>query len=251
MSALVINFVDVSHTYSGGISGLNRVSLQVKSGEFVILCGRNGSGKTTLLRHMNALSLPTEGEVLVAGVSTRKNPAYARQVVGMVFADVRNQIVGETVADDVAFGPENLGLPEQEIDKRVEESLKAVGMGHMGDRRPYLLSGGEKQRVAIAGVLAMKSEVIVFDEPFSNLDYPGVRQVLQQMVHLHQAGKTVIVATHDIEKVAAHASRVLVMSQGGLVRDGRLDEVAQDVEQYGVRRPCASRLGQEVGSWLA
>ncbi|MBI9077152.1 MAG: ABC transporter ATP-binding protein [Desulfatibacillum sp.] len=247
----VIEFMEVSHIFPGGIRGLDKVSFQVAPGEFIILCGKNGSGKTTVLRHMNALSLPTEGEVLVSGVSTKKNPAHARQVVGMVFADVRNQIVGETVADDVAFGPENLGLPEQEINHRVTKSLEAVSMGHMAERRPYLLSGGEKQRVAVAGVLAMDSRVIVFDEPFSNLDYPGVQQVLIQMVKLHKAGKTIIVATHDIEKVAAHASRVLVMDQGRLVRDGALDQVVHDIEQYGVRRPCATLLGREVNSWLA
>ncbi|SHK50841.1 biotin transport system ATP-binding protein [Desulfatibacillum alkenivorans DSM 16219] len=250
MAESVLEFKKVTHTFAGGTRGLSGVSFRAAPGEFIILCGKNGSGKTTLLRHMNALSLPSEGEVLVAGVSTRKNPVQARQVVGMVFSDVRNQIVGETVADDVAFGPENLGLPEEEINKRVKASLEAVGMGHMGDRRPYLLSGGEKQRTAVAGVLAMESRVIVFDEPFSNLDYPGVKQVLQQMVNLHGLGKTIIVATHDIEKVAAHAGRILVMDNGRLALDCSLEEAAPDLEKYGVRRPCASLFGREVDSWL-
>ena len=154
------------------------------------------------------------------------------------------------MADDVAFGPENLGLPEEEINKRVAASLEAVGMGRMGDRRPYLLSGGEKQRTAVAGVLAMDSQVIVFDEPFSNLDYPGVRQVLRQMVSLHQTGKTIVVAAHDIEKAAAHAGRILVMDQGRLAMDGPLEEAGPELEKYGVRRPCALLYGREIGSWL-
>ncbi len=250
MSDPVIEFKQVSHAFRGGVEGLKEVSFLVEPGEFIILCGKNGSGKTTLLRHLNALSLPTKGQVRVAGISTTKNPGHARQVVGMVFADVQNQIVGETVADDVAFGPENLGLPEREINRRVDHSLQAVGMDHMAESRPFVLSGGEKQRVAVAGVLAMESRVIIFDEPFSNLDYPGVCQVLLQMVELHKAGKTIIVATHDIEKVAAHANRVLVMDQGRLAWDGALDQIVGNIERYGVRKPCAALMGQEIASWL-
>ncbi len=250
MSGPIITFDRVCHDFSGRIPGLQDLTLDISRGEFLIICGCNGSGKTTLLRHMNALLTPTRGEVRVDGISTAKKPARARQLVGMVFADVQNQIVGETVADDVAFGPENLGLEEAEIDRRVQRSLVAVGMDHMADRRPHLLSGGEKQRVAVAGVLAMEPEVIVFDEPFSNLDYPGVRQVLSQMVALHESGKTLVVATHDIEKVTAHANRVVVMDQGKVALDGPVAQVSAHLEEYGVKKPCAAQWGKDTPSWL-
>ena len=168
----------------------------------------------------------------------------------MVFQDADSQIVGETVYEDVAFGPQNLRLDHREIDRRVAGALKSVGLAEISKQRPHLLSGGEKRRLAIAGVLAMQPRVIVFDEPFSSLDYPGVRQVLQQILALHRCGHTIVVTTHDLEKVIAHANRLLLMHRGRVVRDGSPGEVMTEVENFGVRQPCAMRLGQEVASWL-
>ncbi|MDY6852152.1 MAG: ABC transporter ATP-binding protein, partial [Thermodesulfobacteriota bacterium] len=158
---------------------------------------------------------------------------------------------GETVYDDVAFGPENLCLAKDEIKQRVQASLESVGLTGLADQRPHTLSGGEKRRLAIAGVLAMKSEVVVFDEPFSNLDYPGVKQVLRQMIALGRTGHTIIVTAHDLEKILAHADRLVIMNDGKIVRDGEPLDIAREAESFGVREPCASRLGLEIESWLS
>jgi biotin transport system ATP-binding protein len=168
----------------------------------------------------------------------------------MMFQDADSQIVGETVYADVSFGPENLKLDHDQIARRVAFALEAVGLKDFADQRPHLLSGGEKRRLAIAGILAMEPRVIVFDEPFASLDYPGVKQVLKQIVDLHRDGHTVIVVTHDLEKVLAHANRLLIMQKGKIVLDGLPDDIVGNIETYGVRAPCASRLGMEVRSWL-
>ena len=170
--------------------GLNGVSLEIAEGAFVVIAGANGSGKTTLLRHLNGLLRPTSGRVRVAGVEVAKDLLRARTRVGMMFQDAESQIIGETVYEDVAFGPENLKLERGEIERRVQEALTATGLVHLSEKRPHLLSGGEKRRLAIAGILAMQPRVIVCDEPFSNLDYAGVRQVLEEIVKLHRLGHT-------------------------------------------------------------
>jgi biotin transport system ATP-binding protein len=145
----------------------------------VVVAGPNGSGKTTLIRHLNGLLLPTEGCVKVAGISVQKDPMRARRLVGMMFQDADSQIVGETVYGDVAFGPENLRLDNDQIRERVALALDVVGLKNFAEQRPHLLSGGEKRRLAIAGILAMEPKIIAFDEPFASLDYPGVKQVLR------------------------------------------------------------------------
>ena len=246
----ILEISNLSHRFADGTLGIDCLSLTVREGEFVVIAGRNGSGKTTLLRHLNGLLLPTAGTVKVSGLSVSENLLSARQTVGMVFQDADSQIVGETVYDDAAFGPENLCLPREEIRKRVTEALDAVGLSDLADRKPYLLSGGQKRRLAIAGVLAMKSEILVFDEPFSNLDYPGIRQVLRRILALHQSGRTILLTTHDLEKVIAHASRLIIMKKGRIVRDGNPEDMLADTEQFGVRKPCASRLGMKIESWL-
>ncbi len=199
---------------------------------------------------MNGLLLPTAGCIKVAGVSVQKDLLRARRLVGMMFQDADSQIVGETVYADVAFGPENLRLDHAQIRKRVALALEAVGLKDFAEQRPHLLSGGEKRRLAIAGILAMQPKVIAFDEPFASLDYPGVKQVLKQILSLHRAGHTILVITHDLEKVIAHADRLIIMQQGKIVRDGVPREVVSDVETFGVRAPCASHLGLEVRTWL-
>ncbi|MEW6670558.1 MAG: ABC transporter ATP-binding protein [Thermodesulfobacteriota bacterium] len=247
---VIIATENLSHRFSSGRLGIDRITLSVGEGEFVVIAGPNGSGKTTFIRHLNGLLKPTAGRVLLDGVEVARDVMRARQMVGMVFQDPDSQIVGETVYDDVAFGPENLSLDRNEIHNRVDASLQAVGLSHLADQRPHLLSGGEKRRLAIAGVLAMQPRVIIFDEPFSSLDYPGVRQVLQQIVRLHQSGHTILVTTHDLEKVIAHAGRLILLADGSIVRDGLPGDIIREAELFGVRAPCASRLGLEVSSWL-
>jgi len=246
----IIEIENLVHRFADGTVGLAGIDLTVTEGAFVVVAGENGSGKTTLLRHLNALLTPTEGEVRVAGVSVAKDPVRARRLVGMVFQDPDSQIVGETVADDVAFGPENLRMGRDEIHERVTGALAAVDLSDLARRHPHTLSGGEKRKLAIAGVLAMDPRVLIFDEPFDSLDYPGVCMVLKQIIDLHCTGRTVIVTTHDIEKVIAHAERLIVLKKGNLALDGHPAKVMGGAETFGVREPCTSRIGLEVTSWL-
>ena len=246
----IIEIENLSHRFGDGTVGLEGIDLNIQEGSLVVIAGHNGSGKTTLLRHFNGLLLPTEGTVRVAEMPVEKDLLRARQLVGMMFQDADSQIVGETVYEDVAFGPENLRLDRAEISKRVDHALHVVGLQDFADQRPHLLSGGEKRRLAIAGVLAMKPRVIVFDEPFASLDYPGIRQVLQHILELHQSGLTIVVTTHDIEKIIAHTDRLVLMQKGRIARDGTPEEIANYLEDHGVRKPCAFRMGREADSWL-
>jgi len=246
----IIEIENLSHRFADGTFGIEDINLNIRKGSFVVIAGLNGSGKTTLLRHLNGLLLPTAGTVRLAGISVAQDLLQARQFVGMMFQDADSQIVGETVYEDVAFGPENLRLDRGLVENRVQKALQAVGISDLAHHRPHLLSGGEKRRLAIAGILAMEPRVIVFDEPFSSMDYPGVKQVLQQILALHRSGHTIIVTTHDLEKIIAHANRLILMHGGKIVRDGKPDEIMADVEAFGVRKPCTFRLGLEAESWL-
>jgi len=246
----IIEVENLSHRFADGTVGLEGINLKIRQGSFVVIAGHNGCGKTTLLRHLNGLLLPTEGVVRLADMPVKENLLKARQFVGMMFQDADSQIVGETVYEDVAFGPENLCLERVVIEKRVNKALRVVGLQDLADQRPHLLSGGEKRRLAIAGVLAMEPRVIVFDEPFASLDYPGVKQVLQHILALHRSGHTIVVTTHDLEKIIAHADRLIIMQGGKIVRDGSPVEIVGHLEAFGVREPCAYRLGVEAESWL-
>ena len=246
----IIEIENLCHRFGDGTVGLEGINLSIREGSLVVIAGHNGSGKTTLLRHLNGLLLPTEGTVRLADMRVEEDLLRARQLVGMMFQDADSQIVGETVYEDVAFGPENLRLDRTEINKRVHHALRVVGLQDFADQRPHLLSGGEKRRLAIAGVLAMEPRVIVFDEPFASLDYPGIRQVLQHILDLHQSGHTIVVTTHDLEKIIAHADRLVLMQNGKIIRDGRPQEISSYLEDYGVRQPCAYRMGREAESWL-
>lgn len=246
----IIEIESLNHRFPDGTPGLECINLKIQAGAFVVFAGPNGSGKTTLMRHLNGLLLPTEGCVKVAGVSVQKDLMRARRLVGMMFQEPDSQIVGETVYEDVAFGPENLRLDHAQIHNRVTLALDAVGLIDFAEQRPHLLSGGEKRRLAIAGILAMEPRVIVFDEPFASLDYPGAKQVLKQILGLHQTGHTILLITHDLEKVIAHADRLIIMQKGKIIRDGIPADIVRDVEKFGVRAPCAFHLGMEVHSWL-
>jgi biotin transport system ATP-binding protein len=246
----IIEIENLSHRFADGTHGLKNINLTIGQGTFVVIAGQNGSGKTTLLRHLNGLLLPTTGTVRLEGIPVSENLIRARQMVGMVFQDADSQIVGETVSDDVAFGPENLCLDRGEVKRRVARALDLVSLLDLKNQKPHLLSGGEKRRLAIAGILAMEPKVLVFDEPFSSLDYPGIKQVLKQIISLHQAGHTILVAAHDLEKVIAHTDRLVIMNDGKVVKDGLPGQLLGELEAFGIRQPCAYRLGAEVGSWL-
>ena len=242
---------DLTQIFPDGTVALRGVNLTVEQGEFLIIAGRNGSGKTVLARHLNGLLLPTGGRVLFRDQPITDNLVNARMRIGLIFQDSLSQLVGQTVAEDVAFGPENLGLSREEVKRRTLEALDAVGLSELAEAVPQRLSGGQQRRVAIAGVLAMKPELIVFDEPFTGLDYPGVVQVLQELCKLHQNGSTLIVISHDLEKILAHADRMVIMAEGVVVEAGVPAAVLAKVEQYGIKRPYGA--DREIGTmtWLS
>lgn len=208
------------------VSAIKGVSLAIEKGSFTAIIGRNGSGKSTLAKNINALLLPTSGAVYVNGYNTsaEENLWAVRQSAAMVFQNPDNQIVASIVEDDVAFGPENLGVEPKEIRHRVDDSLKAVNMFHNRKKAPHLLSGGQKQRVAIAGAIAMKPECIVFDEPTAMLDPKGRDEVMAIIESLNKEGITVVLITHFMEEAAA-ADRVVIMDDGEVKMDGTPAEV--------------------------
>ncbi|NLJ26721.1 MAG: ABC transporter ATP-binding protein [Deltaproteobacteria bacterium] len=247
----MIRIQDLQYRYPDGTVALKGISLSIPDGEFLLICGPNGSGKTTLIRHLNGLLKPFSGSVDVDGFHVAQSPKEVIKRVGMVFQDADSQIVGETVKEDVAFGPENLGLSPAEVNQRVAAALEMVGLEHVAEKPCHLLSGGEKRRVAIAGVLAMQPHILVFDEPFANLDYSGTRQVLQQIVQLHKEGHTIVMTTHDVEKVIAHVDRIAIVYKGELKALGPPDDIIPQLSAYKVRPPCFSLLGKRAVSWLA
>ncbi|NLY89790.1 MAG: ABC transporter ATP-binding protein [Firmicutes bacterium] len=241
---------DLTHVFPDGTVAIEDIDLKVNEGEFLVIAGPNGSGKTVLARHLNGLLKPTRGQVFLNGEPISKNIIEARKNVGLVFQDPESQIVGQTVAEDVAFGPENLNLPVAQVEMVVKESLAAVGLSQLATRSPHALSGGEKRKLAIAGILAMKPKIIIFDEPFTGLDYPGVVQVLKEILRLHKTGHTILLITHELEKVLAHADRLVIMHKGRLVADGKPESVIYRVEEYGVRMPLRDGEKVEALTWL-
>jgi len=225
---------DLVHRY-GEERALDGVSLRVPDGECLLLVGANGSGKTTLVRHFNGLLDPDAGSVLVDGTPVGEDPVRARTRVGMVFQDPWDSFVSATVGADVAFGPENLGLPRAEIDRRVRESLAAVGFDGRGEERIDALSGGERARVAVAGALAMEPDHLVLDEPFAGLDWPARRSVLERLRRLHADGIGVVVITHDLRDLG-WADRVVVMRDGRIAADGPPGAVEDRLADLGVRQ---------------
>jgi len=211
---------------------LNDISIELKKGTFIAIIGHNGSGKTTLAKHFNAILLPSGGRVFIEDMDTADEDMIIeiRRRVGMVFQNPDNQIVATVVEEDVAFAPENLGYPSDEIRQRVDEALKIVGMYEYREHAPHLLSGGQKQRIAIAGVLAMRPTCIVFDEPTAMLDPSGRERVIDIMLDLRDNyGVTVVLITHHMDE-AINADRLIVMSDGDIIMDGKPREVFCNIE---------------------
>lgn len=251
----MISVKELKHIYTDAdgneVSALNGINLDIPEGEFIAIIGANGSGKSTLARHLNALLLPTAGKCIVDGMDTteEKNLWHIRQHVGMVFQNPDNQIVAAIVAEDVAFGPENVGVPGSEIKGRVERALAAVGMTEYAGHAPHLLSGGQKQRVAIAGVLALEPRVIVLDEPTAMLDPQGRREIVRTVKQLNrEKGITIVYITHYMTE-ALEADRVVVMEKGNIRFSGTPHEVfsrVDELEKAGLEAPLAAKIANEL-----
>ena len=252
---ILFDIRNVSHTFETeegkSFEALKNITAQIRKGGFTAFIGTNGSGKSTLARHLNALLLPTEGELLVDGMNTSDESAVwkIRQKVGMVFQNPDNQLVAAIVEEDVAFGPENLGVPPGEIRERVEQALEKVGMTAYRGQAPSMLSGGQKQRIAIAGVLAMQPDCIVLDEPTAMLDPKGRAEVMATIHELNEKeGITIVLITHFMEE-AVTADRVMVIDRGVLQMDGTAREVfsqADKLTEIGLDVPVAADLSRRL-----
>ena len=236
MEAIIkIEHVSFEYKKDGGENSkkaLRNINLQIEKGSFTAILGKNGSGKSTLAKNLNGLLLPTEGRILVNGYDTSDDEHIwdVRQSAGMVFQNPDNQLVSAIVEDDVAFGPENLGIDPLEIRERVDKALADVNMGPYRGKSPHLLSGGQKQRIAIAGVVAMKPSCIIFDEPTAMLDPKGRSEIMRIIKELNEEGITVVLITHFMEE-AVHADRVIIMNEGEVFLDGSPEEVFSRGEQ--------------------
>ena len=255
----IIKLENVSFVYESGDEdedvqireALSNISFEIERGSFVAVVGPNGSGKSTLAKHLNALLVPSSGSVFVNGMDTAtEDPIKIRSTVGMVFQNPDNQLVSSIVEDDVAFGPENIGVPSAEIRVRVDEALNKVSMYEHRKKGPHLLSGGQKQRIAIAGVLAMKPECIVFDEPTAMLDPSGRAEIMQIIEELHAEGKTVVLITHFMEE-AACADRIILINGGKLLADDTpanifASENEAMLSENALELPFAARMANEL-----
>ncbi len=249
----IVNIKNLIHDYrdeeeNETVRAIDDVSLQIETGQFIVILGHNGSGKSSLAKHINALLMPTEGTVWVDGIETTNNKRIwdIRQTAGMVFQNPDNQIVATMVEEDVAFGPENMAVPTDEIWRRVEKALGAVKMTAFRHKSPLKLSGGQKQRVAIAGIIAMEPKCIVLDEPTAMLDPVGRKEVIETLHQLNKEKKiTIILITHHMNE-AIDADRIFVMNKGKLVGQGTPKEIFSKVEEiksYGLEVPQVTELG--------
>lgn len=229
----VIETREIIYEYPDGTKALENVNFKAEDGKIVALLGPNGAGKSTLFLHFNGILKPTSGEVVVNGhpVSyNKKDLMKLRQNVGIVFQNPDDQLFAPTVMEDVAFGPMNMGLSREEVEKRVEDALKRVGMEGFEKKPPHHLSGGQKKRVAIAGILAMDPKIMVLDEPTSGLDPRGASQIMRLLYDLNEEGMTIIISTHDVDLVPLYASNVYIISHGNIIKEGNPQSVFSDVE---------------------
>ena len=225
---------------------LDNLSFSLDKGSFAVVCGRNGAGKSQLLRCIKGLVSPDGGEILVDGVSL--NAKARMKKMAIVFQDADMQIVSQSVEKDVAFGPENMGLDRKEIERRVENALSLMGLEGKVKQRPQTLSGGEKRKCAIAGILAMEPEVILLDEPFANLDYPSTLSVIRALNTLHGKGYTILVVSHEVEKFLFHADTLFILEEGRIKEKGRADEIYFKLPSYDIYLPKNASF--EELSWL-
>jgi len=251
----LIRTTGLHHIYREGTSyALDGIDLEIEAGEYIAVVGANGSGKSTLLMHLNALLLPTSGDVMIAGMNTKNNQwlREIRSMVGMVFQSPDTQIIATIVEEDVAFGPENIGVPEQELRHRVVQALRAVGLYKLRKRPSHLLSAGQKQLLAIASALAMHPRCLVLDEATSMLDPASRRSFLETLAHLHRQGMTIVCSTHNMDE-AALAQRIIVLSKGKVIADGNPNAIFSRREllvSANIEPPSSLRLAEKIGEYL-
>ena len=233
MEQIHLETKNLSFTYHDGTEALKNVNIQIKKGEKIAIMGANGAGKSTLFSHFNGLSEPTSGHVEVDGekiIFEREELLKVRQKVGIVFQDPNDQLFAPTVKEDVAFGPMNLGLSYEEVENRIAEALEMVGMSGFEDKTPHHLSGGQQKRVAIAGIVAMRPEIMILDEPTAGLDPEGVDKVLDILNNLNKEGISIVISSHDIEMVNQFADKIFVLHHGEIIASGDRHQIFSDKE---------------------
>lgn len=233
MTNIQLSTENLSFTYPDGTQALKNINIEIEKGEKVAIIGPNGAGKSTLFSHFNGLTEPTSGCVKIEGkaISFEKDELLkVRQKVGIVFQDPNDQLFAPTVKEDIAFGPMNLGLSYGEVEKRVEDALKMVGMENYEDKTPHHLSGGQQKRIAIAGIIAMKPELMILDEPTAGLDPDGVEKVLNIMNQLNKEGMTLIISSHDIDMISKYADKIFVLYNGEIIESGNKNKIFSDME---------------------
>lgn len=248
MSEPILETQDLTFTYPDGTRALKNINMSINKGEKVAVMGANGAGKSTLFSHFNGLSQPTSGIVKINGEEMKydkKSLLKIRQKVGVVFQNPNDQLFAPTVQEDVAFGPMNLGLDLNEVDKRVEKSLKMVGMEGFEEKPPHHLSGGQQKRVSIAGIIAMNPELMIIDEPTAGLDPQGVDQVLTILNHLNENGMTLLVSSHNVELITEFANKIFIVHDGEIINEGSTNDVFSNHEilkKAHLRPPKASEI---------
>ena len=233
MNEVHLSIKNLSYTYPDGTHALKNVNMEILKGQKVAIMGPNGAGKSTLFSHFNGLTEPKSGYLEIDGKKMeydKKTLLEIRQKVGIVFQDPNDQLFAPTVKEDVAFGPMNLGLSYEEVEKRVDEALTLVGMEKFKDKTPHHLSGGQQKRVAIAGIIAMKPEIMILDEPTAGLDPQGVDKVLDILNNLNKEGMTIVISSHDIEMVNGFAEKIFVLNEGKILASGDKNEIFSDKE---------------------
>lgn len=233
MTNIQLSTENLSFTYPDGTQALKNINIEIEKGEKVAIIGPNGAGKSTLFSHFNGLTEPTSGCVKIEDkpISFEKDELLkVRQKVGIVFQNPNDQLFAPTVKEDIAFGPMNLGLSYDEVEKRVEDALKMVGMENYEDKTPHHLSGGQQKRIAIAGIIAMKPELMILDEPTAGLDPDGVEKVLNIMNQLNEEGMTLIISSHDIDMISKYADKIFVLYNGEIIESGNKNKIFSDMK---------------------
>ncbi len=248
----LLSALGLSQRFRDGSLGLDAVDLSIREGDYLLLAGRNGAGKSLLSLRLAGLRKVQEGRISYRGSPSPVRPAELRKRVGIVLQDAQTQVIGQTLLEDAAFGPSSMRLSREECEHRARGALERVSLGDLADRNPVTLSGGELRRLAVAGLIAMGHEILILDEPFANLDYPSIKSVLSTLEDIRSGGATIVVLTHEIEKVLAHANRIAIMEKGRIAFDGDPDALSgQDFEAFGLHDPFRTRTKRSELSWLA